>query len=106
MIRPPLRPGTEALDHERQPRGSVSIDEAIERAGVLVFTLWLDPFRELIAYYGERLAGKVIVDPTNPRRPKGAGGYRKVGELGDPTLPTGWCRAGTRTLRLGCAFVS
>ena len=27
---------------------------------------------------GERLAGKMIVDPTNPIRPEGAGGYRKV----------------------------
>jgi 8-hydroxy-5-deazaflavin:NADPH oxidoreductase len=56
----------------------VSIDEAIERADVLVFAVWLDPFRELIAQYGERLAGKVIVDPTNPVGPDGAGGYRKV----------------------------
>ncbi len=56
----------------------VSIDEAIERADVLVFAVWPDPFKELIAQYGERLAGKVIVDPTNPIGPDGAGGYRKV----------------------------
>ena len=56
----------------------VSIDEAIARADVLVFAVWLDPFRELIAQYGERLAGKVIVDPSNPVGPDGAGGYRKV----------------------------
>jgi len=56
----------------------VSIDEAVERADVLVFALWLDAFRELIAQYGERLAGKVIVDPSNPVGPDGAGGYRKV----------------------------
>ena len=43
---------------------AVSIDEAIERADVLVFAVWLDPFKQLIAQYGERLAGKVIVDPT------------------------------------------
>ena len=56
----------------------VSVDEAIDRAGVLVFAVWLDPFRQLIAQYGERLAGKVIVDPTNPVGPDSAGGYRKV----------------------------
>ncbi len=56
----------------------VSIDEAVDRADVLVFAVWLDPFRELIARYGERLDGKVIVDPTNPVGPDGAGGYRKV----------------------------
>ena len=60
----------------------MSIDDAIDRADVLVFAVWLDPFRELIARYGERLNGKVIVDPTNPVGPDGTGGYRKViGEL-------------------------
>jgi len=56
----------------------VSIDDAIERADVLVFAVWPDPFKQLIAQYGERLAGKVIVDPTNPVGPDGKGGYRKV----------------------------
>src|SRR6266699_1247971 len=56
----------------------VTVDEAIERADVLVFAVWLDAFRQLIVQYGERLAGKVIVDPSNPVGPDGAGGYRKV----------------------------
>jgi 8-hydroxy-5-deazaflavin:NADPH oxidoreductase len=56
----------------------VSVEEAIERAGVLVLAVWLDAFRQLIAQYGERLAGKVIVDPSNPVGPDGDGGYRKV----------------------------
>jgi predicted dinucleotide-binding enzyme len=57
---------------------AVSIDEAVERADVLVFAVWLDAFQQLIAQYGGRLAGKVIIDPTNPVGPDGAGGYRKV----------------------------
>ena len=56
----------------------VSIDEAIERADVLVFAVWLDAFKQLIDQYGERLADKVIVDPSNAVGPDGAGGYRKV----------------------------
>jgi 8-hydroxy-5-deazaflavin:NADPH oxidoreductase len=60
---------------------AVSIDEAVDRAGVLVFVLWLDAFEQLIAQYGDRLAGKVIVDPSNPVGPDGAGGYRKI--IGD-----------------------
>ena len=56
----------------------VSVDEAVERADVLVFAVWPDAFRQLIAQYGARLAGKVIVDPSNPVGPDGAGGYRKV----------------------------
>ena len=57
---------------------AVSVDEAVERADVLVFAVWLDAFRQLIARYGGRLAGKVIVDPSNPVGPDGEGGYRKV----------------------------
>src|SRR5580693_3370767 len=52
---------------------AVSVDEAVERAGVLVLAVWLDAFEQLIAEYGERLAGKVIVDPTNPIAPDGHG---------------------------------
>jgi 8-hydroxy-5-deazaflavin:NADPH oxidoreductase len=56
----------------------VSIDEAVDRADVLVIALWLDAFEQVIAQYGERLAGTVIVDPSNPVGPDGAGGYHKV----------------------------
>lgn len=57
---------------------AVSVDAAIERADVLVFAVWLDAFKQLIDQYGDRLAGKVIVDPSNPVGPDGADGYRKV----------------------------
>jgi len=56
----------------------VSVDEAVERADVLVVAVWFDIFKQLIAQYGERLAGKVIIDPTNPDGPDGQGGFRKV----------------------------
>jgi 8-hydroxy-5-deazaflavin:NADPH oxidoreductase len=56
----------------------VSVDEAVERADVLVLAVWLDAFEQLIAQYGERLAGKVIVDPTNPVAPDGSGGFKKI----------------------------
>jgi hypothetical protein len=56
----------------------VSIDEAVDRAGVLIIALWLDAFEQLIGQYGERLAGKVIVDPSNPVGPDETGNYRKV----------------------------
>src|SRR5712671_886643 len=57
---------------------AVSVNEAIERADVLVIAVWLPDFEQLIAQYGERLAGKVIVDPTNPVGPDSDGNYRKV----------------------------
>jgi predicted dinucleotide-binding enzyme len=56
----------------------VSVDEAVQRADVLVLAVWFDAFKQLIAQYGEQLAGKVIVDPTNPVGPDEAGGYRKI----------------------------
>jgi predicted dinucleotide-binding enzyme len=74
----------------------VSVDEAVERADVLVCALWLDAFEQVIAQYGDRLAGKVIVDPSNPVGPDDAGNYRKVigeqessGQLLAGLLPAG-----------------
>jgi 8-hydroxy-5-deazaflavin:NADPH oxidoreductase len=59
----------------------VSVDETVERAGVLVIAVWLNDFEQLIAQYGDRLVGKVIVDPSNAVGPDGAGGYKKtIGE--------------------------
>jgi predicted dinucleotide-binding enzyme len=57
---------------------AVSADEAIERADVLVLAVWLDAFEQLIAQYGGRLAGKVIVDPTKL--------VKAFGTLSAPTL--------------------
>jgi 8-hydroxy-5-deazaflavin:NADPH oxidoreductase len=57
---------------------AVSTGEAVDRADVLVLAVWLDADRELIAEFGERLAGKVIVDPSNAVGPDGKGGYHKV----------------------------
>ena len=75
---------------------AVTVDEAVERADVLLLAVWLDAFQQLIAEYGDRLAGKVIVDPTNPVGPDGAGGYQKVigqqessGQLLAARLPAG-----------------
>jgi len=75
---------------------AVSVDEAVQRADVLVIAVWLDDFEQFIAQYGGRLAGKVIVDPTNPVGPDGQGGYRKVideqessGQLLAGLLPAG-----------------
>jgi len=57
---------------------AVSVDEAVDRADALVIAVWLPDFEQFIAQYGPRLAGKVIIDPSNPVGPDGAGGYKKV----------------------------
>ena len=56
----------------------VSVDEAVQWADVLLPAVWFDSFKQLITQYGQQLAGKVIIDPTNPVGPGGDGGYRKV----------------------------
>jgi predicted dinucleotide-binding enzyme len=63
------------LDGHAEP---VSVDEAVERADVLVLAVWFDAFKELLAQYGDRLAGKVVADPSNAVAPDGSGGFRKV----------------------------
>ncbi len=75
---------------------AVTVDEAVARADVLVVAVWLDDFRQFIAHYGGRLAGKIIVDPSNPVGPDGSSGYRKVigeqessGQLLVALLPAG-----------------
>ena len=57
---------------------AVSVDEAVERADVLLLAVWFDAFKQLIAQYGDRLAGKVIVDPTNPVAPDANGAFQKI----------------------------
>ena len=80
---------------------AVSVDEAVERADVLVVAVWLDDFEQFIAQYGGRLAGKVIVDPTNPVGPDGHGGYRKVIDEQESSgqILAGLLPAGTRLVK-------
>ena len=33
---------------------------------LLLPAVWFDDFRQLITQYGQQLASKVIIDPTNP----------------------------------------
>jgi len=75
---------------------AVSVDEAVEQADALVLAVWFDVFKQLIAQYDERLAGKVIIDPTNPVAPDGKGGFQKIigeqessGQILADLLPTG-----------------
>ena len=57
---------------------AVSLDEAFQRANVLLPAVWLDVFKQLITQYRQQLAGKVIIDPTNPVGPTSEGDYQKI----------------------------
>src|SRR2546421_6748634 len=45
---------------------AASVEEAITEADAVVFAVWLDTIKELIAKDTALLEGKVIVDPSNP----------------------------------------
>ncbi|MDX2394076.1 NAD(P)-binding domain-containing protein [Streptomyces sp. DK15] len=57
---------------------AVTVDEAVEKADVIVLAVWLDTAKELLARYGDALAGKILVDPSNPIAPDGNGGFVKT----------------------------
>ncbi|MEV3871215.1 NAD(P)-binding domain-containing protein [Streptomyces sp. NPDC049906] len=45
---------------------ATTVDQAVDMADVLILAVWFDTIKELIARYGDRLSGKVVVDPSNP----------------------------------------
>jgi predicted dinucleotide-binding enzyme len=72
----------------RSPSNSVTspepptVNEAIDAAEVLIFAVWLDVTKQLIEQYRSRLAGKVVIDPSNPVAVDGSGNFHR-------TLPDG-----------------
>jgi predicted dinucleotide-binding enzyme len=59
-----------------------SVKNAITDADVVVFAVWLDTLKELIAQHADLLRGKVVVDPSNPVAQDANGGFVR-------TLPDG-----------------
>lgn len=56
-----------ALAAELAPLASAAtVQEAIEAADVVVFAVWFDALKQLIAEYAGLLDGKVVADPSNP----------------------------------------
>jgi hypothetical protein len=61
---------------------AATVEEAIAEADVVVFAVWLDTIKELIAKDAGLLANKVVVDPSNPL------GFDESGQM-IRTLPEG-----------------
>jgi 8-hydroxy-5-deazaflavin:NADPH oxidoreductase len=57
---------------------AVSVGEAIAQADIIVLAVYFSAIKELINEYRNRLAGKIIVDPSNPIAPDGNGGFKKI----------------------------
>ena len=45
---------------------AASVDEALSSADAVVFSVWLDTMRELVAANASLLENKTIIDPSNP----------------------------------------
>jgi predicted dinucleotide-binding enzyme len=45
---------------------AASVEDAIEGADIVVFAVWLDTIKELVAKDARLLENKVVVDPSNP----------------------------------------
>jgi 8-hydroxy-5-deazaflavin:NADPH oxidoreductase len=57
----------EAVSQEIGPLArAASVEYAIATAHIVVFAVWLDTIKELIAEHGDLLHDRVVVDPSNP----------------------------------------
>jgi len=56
----------------------MTIIDAINAADAVILAVYFDVIKELIATYHSALAGKIVVDPSNPIAPDGKGGFKKI----------------------------
>ena len=75
---------------------AVPVADAIGKADVVILAIYFDAINQLLATYRGALAGKIIVDPSNPIAPDGKGGFKKTipaqqssGQLISALLPAG-----------------
>jgi predicted dinucleotide-binding enzyme len=72
---------TTAEDFAKTSEGkarAVSVADAIEQADLILFAVYFDATKGLLAQYRNQLAGKIVVDPSNPIAPDGSGGFKKI----------------------------
>ncbi|HEY0791913.1 MAG TPA: NAD(P)-binding domain-containing protein [Chthoniobacterales bacterium] len=56
----------------------MAVADAISKADVVILATYFDAIKELLATHRGALAGKVVVDPSNPIVPDGNGGFSPV----------------------------
>jgi predicted dinucleotide-binding enzyme len=57
---------------------AVSVAAAIDEADIIIFAVYFDAIKPLLAEFRNQLAGKIVVDPSNPIAPDGSGGFKKI----------------------------
>jgi 8-hydroxy-5-deazaflavin:NADPH oxidoreductase len=75
---------------------AASVAAAIQDADVVLTAIYFNAIKELLQEYAGKLAGKIVVDPSNPIAPDGSGGFKKIippdqssGEILASLLPKG-----------------
>jgi 8-hydroxy-5-deazaflavin:NADPH oxidoreductase len=89
--------GAQALAKDLGPLAkAASVPDAIRAADAIIFAVWFDVMRTLIALNAGALDGKVVFDPSNPIQPDGKGGFVRTlpdgqssGEIVAALLPKG-----------------
>ena len=57
---------------------SAEVADAIAQSDVVVLAIWFDVMKFFIPEFGEKLVGKIVVDPSNPVGSDGKGGFKKT----------------------------
>ena len=57
---------------------AMSVEDALERADVVILAIYFQAIEEFVAEHRGALAGKILVDPSNPIAPDGKGGFKKI----------------------------
>jgi 8-hydroxy-5-deazaflavin:NADPH oxidoreductase len=72
---------TKAADFAKATGGkarAVSVGDAITEADIIVLAVYFNAIQELLGEYRGKLAGKIVVDPSNPIAPDSKGGFKKI----------------------------
>jgi|SRR5580658_9312073 predicted dinucleotide-binding enzyme len=57
---------------------SMPVAEAVAEGDTIVLAISFDAIKLFLSEYRNSLSGKIIVDPSNPIAPDGAGGFKKI----------------------------
>jgi 8-hydroxy-5-deazaflavin:NADPH oxidoreductase len=57
---------------------ALAVADAIAQADIIVLAIWFDAIKAFLSENRKALSGKIIVDPSNPITPDGAGGFKKT----------------------------
>lgn len=56
----------------------MTVDDALKQADVIILAIAFEAIKEIVGSHRAAIAGKIIVDPSNPIAPDGEGGFKKT----------------------------